>query len=643
MGRITLLSDDVINKIAAGEVVERPKNVIKELVENSIDAGSTKIVVTIKNGGKDYMSVFDNGSGILKEDIQSAFVPHATSKIKTDEDLYSVLSLGFRGEALASISAVAKVSLTTKTEDDNTGTKVVVFAGQTLSETETSFNNGTLIEVEDIFSNIPARQKFLKKAVTESSVITEFMQKIAICYPNISFKFINNGTTILETTGNDDIKEVFYRIFGKDVVLDSKEISFSNDIVKIKGLICKGSTYRANRNYENFYINNRIVKSKVLRQAVEDSYKGRLPIGKYPVFAISMDINPTEIDINVHPSKEEVRFSDEDEMYEALYNVVSNALTDDINIPKAKISRNDAVEVKEEIRVQEITIDILDNAQAEIKNTKHNESVQNEEKAQSLNCSFADSNDFSEKKSYIDFDNLENIITKNEKPFEYINDNEFSYNNVEDNSIIEETKKIESIYQNKFFNNVKIVGQLFDTYWIIEADGTSYIIDQHAAHEKILYEEYMFAFQSRSIDTQIMLMPISLILSEKDSIVLDENIELFNKLGFAVEMFGKNTYAIREIPFVFETVTPAFFMDLLENVKALGKNKDNLSDLYEEKIISMSCKAAVKGNDKLSFSDARVIIEKLTKLENPFNCPHGRPTIVELSKVEIEKMFKRVL
>ncbi len=640
MGKILLLSDDVINKIAAGEVVERPKNVIKELVENSIDAKSTKIVITIKNGGKDYMSVADNGSGILKEDIPNAFLPHATSKIKTDDDLYSVLSLGFRGEALASISAVAKTTLTTKTEQDNLGTKISVFAGEVVEEKEVSFNTGTLIEVEDIFSNIPARQKFLKKAVTESSVITEFIQKIAICYPNIAFKFINNSTTILETTGNGDIKEVFYRIYGKDVVLDSKDIAFENDEIIIKGLICKGSTYRANRNYENFYINNRIVKSNVLRKAVEDAYKGRLPIGKHPVFAINFDIKPTEIDINVHPSKEEVRFSNEEEIYEALYNVVSNTLSDDINIPKAKyVEKNKPLDIVEEVTIKDINIDLLE--KTEIEREKEKEKLV-----------FADSNDFNENKTYIDIANINFKDEFVEK--ENIEKKDFSYtekpivNNKDSIEYTEIKKEIDkpvrkSIYANKFFNNVNIVGQIFDTYWIIEADSTSYIIDQHSAHEKILYEEYMDSFRNRSIDTQIMLMPISLILNESESIVLEENMELFNKLGFDVETFGKNTYAIREIPFVFETITPSFFMDLLENIKSLGKNIDSLSEMYEEKIISMSCKAAVKANDKLSFADARVIIEKLTKLENPFNCPHGRPTIVELSKSEIEKMFKRVL
>ncbi len=631
MGKILLLSQDVINKIAAGEVVERPKNVIKELVENSIDAGSTKIVITIKNGGKDYMSVFDNGSGIAKEDINNAFVPHATSKIKTDEDLYSVLSLGFRGEALASISAVSTVTLTTKTESDSVGTKIVVSAGNTISEQDISFNVGTHIEVTNIFENVPARAKFLRKSVTESSVITEFVQKVAISNPSISFKFVNNGTTILETTGNGDLKEVFYRIYGREVLEDSLPVVYENEFIKIDGIICKGSTYRANRNYENFFINSRIVKSNVLRKAVEDAYKGRLPIGKYPVFSLALTIDPTEIDINVHPSKEEVRFTDEDIIYNRIYEAVAKVLGNDINIPKAKSSyvEKTIVDMVESIpiTIQEITTEILENVEVTIKEF---EPISKISEAIKPKISFADSSDFEKNKTYIDIspEVLEKIDRKVEVK----------------ELVVEEVKEvIPPLYENKFFNNVKIIGQLFDTYWLIEADGTSYIIDQHSAHEKILFEEYMHSFKYRNIDTQILLMPISLILSESESRVLDENIEVFEKLGFGVEEFGKNTYAIREIPFVFETITPSFFMDILENVKELGKNKENLSEIYEERIITMSCKAAVKANDKLSFQDARVIIEKLTKLDNPFNCPHGRPTIVELPKSEIEKMFKRVL
>ncbi len=637
MGKILLLSQDVINKIAAGEVVERPKNVIKELVENSIDAGSTKIVITIKNGGKDYMSIFDNGTGIEKEDIQNAFLPHATSKIRTDEDLYSVLSLGFRGEALASISAVSTVALTTKTVSDSVGTKIVVSGGNVISEEDVSFNVGTHIEVTNIFENVPARAKFLRKSVTESSVITEYVQKVAISNPSISFKFINNGTVILETTGNGDLKEVFYRIYGREVLNDALIVDYQDEFIKASGIICKGSTYRANRNYENFFINSRIVKSNVLRKAVEDAYKGRLPIGKYPVFSIALNINPTEIDINVHPSKEEVRFTDEDIIYETIYNAVSKVLGSDINIPKAKSSYVEKVftNVVESvpITIKEITSEILENVKTEVKEITPVETTTTQNKTK---LSFADSKDFENSKSYIDI--TDDLLKKTEK----INETKTEIVNEVQVKEVEEVK-VPSLYENKFFNNVKIIGQLFDTYWLIEADGTSYIIDQHSAHEKILFEEYMHSFKYRNIDTQILLMPISLILSESESRVLDENIEVFEKLGFSVEEFGKNTYAIREIPYVFETITPSFFMDLLENIKELGKNKENLSDIYEERIITMSCKAAVKANDKLSFQDVRVIIEKLTKLDNPFNCPHGRPTIVELPKSEIEKMFKRVL
>ncbi len=620
MGKILLLSEDVINKIAAGEVVERPKNVIKELVENSIDAKSTKIVITIKNGGKDYISILDNGTGILKDDLTNAFLPHATSKIVTDKDLYSVSSLGFRGEALSSISAVSRVSLTTKTETDIVGTRIVVEGSKIVDESEVSFNSGTLIEVSEIFANVPARLKFLKKATTESSIITEFVQKIAFCYPDISFKFVNNGTTILETSGNGNLEEVFYRIYGRDVKEDLIEVDFKSENLSISGLICKGKTYRANRNYESFFINKRIIKSNVLRKAVEDAYKGRLPIGKFPIFSLSIELNPSEIDINVHPSKEEVRFTDDDFMYDVLFEQISKALNQEINIPTASVvsyKKEDEKVLPNATQIEEV----IELKSDYIPKDKFN---------------LRSSKNFDESKSYIEIkdiniDNLvETIEIKKDEPII--------------KEVVEVLKPKIGLYENMFFKNVSIKGQLFDTYWVIEADNTSYIIDQHAAHEKILYEEFMYEYKNKEVNTQMLLMPISLILSEEESRVLDENIELFEKFGFEIEEFGKNTYALRSVPFVFDTLnTPSFFMDILENIRSLGKNFDSVAEIYEEKIISMSCKAAVKANDKLSFSDAKTIIEKLTKLNNHFNCPHGRPTIVELKKSEIEKMFKRVL
>ncbi len=616
MSKILLLSEDVINKISAGEVVERPKNVIKELVENSIDAKSTKIEIKIKDGGKEYISVFDNGTGIEKDDIKNAFLPHATSKIVTDKDLYEVQSLGFRGEALSSICAVAKVSMTTKTEELEAGTRVVVQGSNVIEEKEVPFNRGTLIEVSNIFENVPARLKFLKKATTESATITDFVQKIAICYPQISFKFINNNTTILETSGNGDLKEVLYRIYGREIQSDLIDVDYESDSISIKGLICKGASYRANRNYESFFINNRIVKSDIMRKAVEDCYKGRLPIGKFPIFALSITVSPSDVDINVHPSKEEVRFSDDDMIYDILNKVIYKALNSVVNIPKATVVHekkpvNNFVEI---IEIDDVIIKEIEAPKVSVIEPTPTPIPIPTEIVKELSFNDAKTE---KKKTEVIVDIIKDEVVVPKKP---------------------------SLYENKFFKNVSIVGQLFDTYWLIEADDTSYIIDQHAAHEKILYEEFMFSYRNHDISTQMLLMPMSLMLSEEESIVLEDNIPLFEKFGFEIEQFGKNTYAIRSVPFVFESAnSPSFFLDILENIRKLGKSVENLSEIYEEKIISMSCKAAVKANDKLSFNDARVIIEKLTKLENPFNCPHGRPTIIEFKKSEIEKMFKRIM
>lgn len=626
MAKIKLLSEDVINKISAGEVVERPKNVIKELVENSIDANSTKIIVSIKNGGRDYMSITDNGSGISKDDVRTAFLPHATSKIETDDDLYSVLSLGFRGEALSSICAVSTVTLTTKTDNDDTGKKITIEGQNVLEEIEVPFNTGTKIEVTNIFKNVPARLKFMKKASVESSYITEFMQKIALCYPQIAFKFVNNDTTILDTSGNGDIKEVFYKIYGKEVQNDLIEVAYKDNDISISGAICKGSSYRANRNYQSFFINNRIVRSDVLRKAVEDAYKGVLPIGKFPIFAIHIFVDPSSIDINVHPSKEEVRFSDDAFMYDLMYKVISENLHEIINIPKAI---REPLEIEPEVKI--IHNEKTEYITEKIKpyQTDFSSFYNGIEKAENLSLSDSIVEKVTPSNEYID---IVDVIDK------------IDYKHYHNNSVTKNVSLKENLYPNKFFNNVKIVGQIFNTYWIVEADNTSYIIDQHSAHEKILYEEFMHSFKNHNISTQILLMPISVILTEEESNVLNDNLELFTKFGFDIEIFGKNTYAIRSVPYVFESVnSPAFFLELLENVRMLGKNIDNMPEMYEEKIISMSCKSAVKANDNLSYKDATVIIEKLMKLENPFNCPHGRPTIVELTKTSIEKMFKRII
>lgn len=647
LGKIKLLSESVINKISAGEVVERPKNVIKELVENSIDAKSTKIVVTIKEGGKAYISVLDNGTGIEKEDLYIAFMPHATSKIETDDDLYSVLSLGFRGEALSSISAVSEVTVTSKTSDMVVGNMVTVSGKNFWEEKEVPFNDGTLIEVKNIFQNVPARLKFLKKSSTESALITEFMQKIAFCYPEISFKYVNNGTVILETSGNGNLKEVFYRIYGKEIEKGLVDVYAKYDDVVIDGVICKGDSYRGNRSYGSFFINKRIVKSSILQKAVEDAYKGRLPIGKFPIFALSITVDPSSIDINVHPSKEEVRFSDDDLMYEYMFKAVKNKLDEQVAIPKI-VTKDDDKSIKQDNLSYEF--ESLDIGSLKLNDSENSENTTNTENNINSNANIIETRlgskviDTYEDEQAEDLKGLVDVIEDTYKDAKGDYNKHKEKREKKENSANSSNKIQEELYPNKFFNDVVIVGQVFGTYWIIEADNTAYIIDQHSAHEKILYEEFMYSFRNHDVSTQMLLMPISIILTEEESNVLNENIDLFSKFGFEIEIFGKNTYAIRSVPFVFESVnSPAFFMDILENVKNIGKNMDNMTDIYEEKIISMSCKSAVKANDKLSYMDAKALIEKLTKLENPFNCPHGRPTIIELPKTSIEKMFKRIV
>lgn len=670
MSKIHVLDTALINKIAAGEVIERPASVVKELVENSIDAGSTSITIEIKDGGINYIRITDNGKGIPPDEIKTAFLRHATSKLQNFDDLMSILTLGFRGEALSSIASVSQVELTTRVKEEESAVKIEVHGGKILSEERIASNVGTTFVMKNLFYNTPARRKFLKKSAAESGYISDMVNKIALGHPHISFKFINNGTVILHTSGNNDIKTAIFHIYGKEAAKKMLPLEISKNSFTLKGMIGKPELNRGNRSYENFFVNGRFIKSQIVQKAVEDAYQGRLMVGKFPVFVIDLTVPANTVDVNVHPAKLEVRFSDEDFIYELVKEGVINSLKEETLIPSVEWDKSvfkdktGTTEYKTETQ-KELEELLLEEEEIETFAPKRNvlnvsESENSTPKREVLNVREDESSDFEIKnnnaaKSFSSAINkLYPEIVKEEKNLDTkLNLSKNISEDKKQNPIVEEMLLEEEITEIKqdepvpvkkklFFNNYKIVGQIFNTYWIVEQDGSMYMIDQHAAHERALYEELTYKVKSQEVVSQRLLQSIAVNLSLKEMQTVKDNLKLFEEFGFELEEFGETTYALRAVPFIFKSpVSPSFFVELVD---LLSDNK-SIDNIYETKLdlmATMSCKAAVKGNDRLSFIEAKALIEKILKLENPFSCPHGRPTIIEMSKYEIEKKFKRI-
>lgn len=641
MRSIHLLENNLINKIAAGEVVERPSSVVKELVENSIDAGASSVTIEIKEGGIDLIKITDNGSGISKEDIPTAFMRHATSKLSSIEDLEDILTLGFRGEALSSIASVAQVEMITRTENDDIGHKFVIHGGRVVSEGEIGANRGTVITVKNLFYNTPARRKFLKKPSTEAGYISDVINRIALGHPNIAIKYTNNGNTIISTSGSGDLKTAVLYVYGKDIAGKMLELDYKKDGFVIKGLIAKPELSRGNRSYENFFINGRYIVSETVKAAVEEAYKGRLTIGKFPVFALNLTVPANTVDVNVHPTKLEVRFSDENFVYDIIYGAVNKALNNVNLIPQ--VSWDKPKPVKKE-PIFQLGIE-------ELEKIKESKKAPLEER-----ISMPSAKESVLRETYEI--NEEDIETKIEyekeavKPEKMAEENKIcekaSENIKKDIGIVSNERAKESAEEiNKekikkpFFNNYKIIGQIFNTYWIIEQSNNMYLIDQHAAHERVLYEKFTSSFKAEENMTQMLITPVAVNLREKEIDVLLENRKLLESFGFVIEEFGIGTYALRGVPYIFdEPGNIGFFTDIIDMLS--DKNINNIYDTKYDAIASISCKAAVKGNDRLSYAEAQALIKQLLKLENPFTCPHGRPTIIEMSRYELEKKFKRV-
>lgn len=647
---IKVLENSLINKIAAGEVIERPASIVKELVENSIDAGATNIIIEIKDGGTSLIKITDNGSGIKKSQLKTAFLRHATSKLKELSDLDSILTLGFRGEALSSIAAISQVDVITKTKSDVTGTKLSISGGNIISEDDTACLDGTTFIVKNIFFNTPARRKFLKKNSIESGYISEIVNRLALGHPHISFKYINNNTTMIQTSGNNDMKNTILNIYGKDISQKIISIENSKNNFKIYGFIGLPELSRGNRNYENFFINGRYIKSSIVTNAIEEAYLGKIMIHKFPVFVINLTVPENTVDVNVHPTKLEVRFEDEDFIFEFMKNSVEKALKNEILIPE--VSVNSTKENFADIAETTVfnTESQPDLEEFLLEEDKDNFVPNNVFMVNELCLNDDDNlNDFNKKLDLLYPDlkndtNLEEIKKENSKnnneKVSYTETNQVNQTNQTPLSSINDYTNKKNI-KNSFFNNYKIIGQIFNTYWIIEQNKEIFIIDQHSAHEKAIYEDFIQKFKTEKINSQPLLQPIVINVSDIEKSVIEENFEMFLSFGFEIEAFGLNSYAIRGVPFIFKgPIEPSFFLEILDSL--MDKNISNIYDMKLEKIISMSCKKAVKANDKLSYIEAKALIEQILTLENPFNCPHGRPTIIKMTKYEIEKLFKRI-
>lgn len=679
MNPIKLLDNSTINKIAAGEVVERPSSVIKELVENSIDANASAVTIEIREGGTTFMKVLDNGTGIPKDQAVTAFVRHATNKIVSTEDLESILSLGFRGEALASIAAVSQVEMFTKTREDAIGTYIEIYGGKVMQNHDAGCTEGTAITVKNLFYNVPARRKFLKKPSTESGYISDMVNRFALGHPEISFKYSNNSTVLLHTSGNNDLKTAVLHVYGKDIALKMLSLSEKDKQYQLSGLIGRPELARANRTYENLFINGRFIKSELISSAVEDAYKTRLIIGKFPVYVLNFEMPPTLVDVNVHPTKLEVRFAEEETVYQFVYQAVLKVLKENILIPESNWDAKPTPAVKELMQAEQETLfstgyetnkpekkekDIEPDL-TEIPDTRQEPLIQeipaapkkeaasniqngNEQHAERSSHAIAEEalkfytgSNLKKKEGNTTSPTIEALMNQNKKEKKPLVLEEKRPE--EEEETVAENQKKENASQARlpFFNNYRIIGQLFQTYWVIEQGNSLFMVDQHAAHERILFEELKEKFKNKTVISQRLLSPIPLTLTEAEKNTVKSHLPLLSDFGFELEELGQNTYGLKGVPYVFQE--PMGANSFLEMVDMLGEN--TISNMYDTKIhtiATMACKAAVKGNDKLSFQEAKALIERLLSIENPFTCPHGRPTIIEMSKYELEKKFKRI-
>lgn len=661
MKRINILSEDTANKIAAGEVVERPSSVVKELVENSIDANAKNILIEVEEGGISLMRVIDDGDGIYKDDMTKAFLPHATSKIKESEDIYNISTLGFRGEALPSIASVSKVNLKSKQEESGFGYEISIEGGGISDVTECGINKGTIIEVRDLFYNVPARKKFLKTISKEGSLINDIVTRIALANPDVSIKLYNNGKKIIHTFGNGDIKDVIRTIYGRNISEDIIYFEDTSDLVTIHGYVGREDIARGSRNNQSTFVNKRYIKNKSLAVAVEQAFKSFSTVNKFPFFILYIEIYPEYVDVNIHPTKAEIKFNDERVIFGKIFNAVHTALKNDVF---------DDFAIKEEEETFKETSKIPSFEEIAFK-------IKEEEEKVKIASNIA--------KEVMDGGKILNVNLSSEKPKEEINipvdlkTNSESYasaqfpvettfhekydskNNIssegytaidlkkEENIYSEESKNINNV-SNSTINEVKfakfppitIIGQYNKTYILGEYDSTLYMIDQHAAHEKILFEKYLKEIENGDIVIQPLMVPTIIDLTIDDYSYYEENIKVFKEAGFVLEEFGGTSLALKEVPYFLGRLNAKkLFLEILDNLKNLGNGKT--SEVKHNAIATKACKAAVKGNDKLEFNEMIKLVEELRYIDDPFHCPHGRPVIVKFTSTDIDKKFRRIV
>ena len=637
---IHVLDQSTINQIAAGEVVDRPSSVVKELVENAIDAGSSAITVEIKDGGISFIRITDNGCGIEINDVKVAFLRHSTSKIKDATDLITISSLGFRGEALSSISAVAQVELITKTKDSLCGIRYEISGGEEKAFEEIGAPDGTTFIVRNLFYNTPARRKFLKTAGTEGGYISALMEQLAMSHPDISFRFIQNGQQKLHTTGNNNLKDVIYTIYGREITQNLLEINHKSEYFTISGFVAKPVVSRSNRNFENYYINGRYIKSPIIMKAIESAYEPFMMQHKYPFTAFHIKIEANQLDVNVHPSKMELRFSDGQGIFDAVSKSITNALTNRELVPNIGLETVRTAPVTPKVDSKPLTVMQKSESKSITPVTKvePKAEVKVEPKAEVKKEVNPQMNESPVIKPVTP---VKPEPQKAPEPFEtkrleqYTPSKQPAYEQLQ---LFDEPK----LLQKEHKKDIKIIGQVFDTYWIIQFENNMYIVDQHAAHEKVLFEEFSKRYDERKISTQLISPPEIIELTQREETILVENMEYFADYGFELEEFGDGAYAVRGIPTDFRNAnTKELLLEILDSMTddSFKKTPESIKD----KIATMSCKAAVKGNSRISMREAEELLNKLMNLDNPYNCPHGRPTMIIMSKYELEKKFKRII
>ncbi|TGY44163.1 DNA mismatch repair endonuclease MutL [Clostridium sartagoforme] len=632
MKRINILDEHTSNKIAAGEVVERPSSVVKELVENSIDAEAKNITIEIEEGGCSLIRIIDDGNGIHKDDIKKAFMPHATSKIKDVEDIYSILTLGFRGEALASIAAISKVNLKSKTKADEFGTEIIIEGGAIQSTKDIGCNKGTIMEVRDLFYNVPARKKFLKSISREGSLIGDIINRIALSNPDISIKFYNNDKKVLHTYGTGNLKDVIRTVYGKTISENIIYFESKEEDISLYGYIGKEEISRGSRNNQSIFVNGRYIKNKTIVAAVENAFKSFATVNKFPFFVLFLEVYPEFVDVNIHPTKAEIKFKEDRIIFKKIFDLVHKAFKlevfNDFYIPEEEKEESEEIIKRDEVENISFNMEVVTREEEIYKEPIINKDLDN--------------------LSYDD-------IKKEEELYKALKNSNLVYNNnninksvpsvvFEERNQINEDRKPLNNEINKIakFPGLKVIGQFNKTYILAEYDEVLYIIDQHAAHEKILFEKYLKNIEDGDIVVQTLLVPTLIDLTTDDYCYFEENIDIFIKAGFIIEKFGGNTIAIKEVPYFLGKLDARnLFINILDNIKSLGSGKT--TEVKYNRIATLACKAAVKANDYLNEIEMERLINDLRYIDDPFHCPHGRPVIIKFTNYELDKKFRRIV